>query len=126
MDQHLEWVLPYVEPNALVGPVQAVMNGQNGTYVFVVDQENKANTRPVDVGRTVGDSVIITKGVTAGETIVTDGQLRLVPGAKVQVRGAGQDGQTPEGQPTEGKRRGGKGGGGKGAKGGEGKKENSS
>ena len=116
----------YVEPNALVVPVQAVMDGQNGTYVFVVDQENKANTRPVDVGRTVGDSVIITKGVTAGETIVTDGQLRLVPGAKVQVRGAGQDGQTPEGQPTEGKRRGGKGGGRKGGKGGEGKKENSS
>jgi len=52
----------------------------------VVDEENTAQQRPVVVGRTVGDDVIVTQGLTGGETVVTDGQLRLVPGARVQIR----------------------------------------
>ena len=52
----------------------------------MVDDNNKAQTRPVVVGRTIGDDVIVSQGLTAGETVVTDGQLRLVPGASVQIR----------------------------------------
>jgi multidrug efflux system membrane fusion protein len=52
----------------------------------VVGDDDKAVTRPVVVGRSVGDDVIVTQGLAAGETVVTDGQLRLVPGARVQIR----------------------------------------
>jgi multidrug efflux system membrane fusion protein len=76
----------YEQRNAVVIPVPAVVESEGGNYVYVVDGEGKAVTRPVVVGRSVGDDVVITEGLTAGETVVTDGQLRLVPGAQVQVR----------------------------------------
>jgi multidrug efflux system membrane fusion protein len=65
-----------------------VIDGENGTYVFVVDDSSKANTRPIVIGRTIGDLVIVTEGLKPGETVVTDGQLRLVPGAKVEIKNA--------------------------------------
>ena len=81
--------------NSVVVPAPAVMNGEKGPYVFVI-KNDKADTRPVDVGRTVEDVVIVNKGVTPGETVVTDGQLRLTPNAKVEIKGAGEeDGKTP-------------------------------
>jgi multidrug efflux system membrane fusion protein len=76
----------YEEKNAVVIPIPAVVEGEAGTYVYVVGEDGKAVTRPVMVGRSVGDDVVITDGLAAGETVVTDGQLRLVPGATVQVR----------------------------------------
>jgi hypothetical protein len=51
-----------------------------------VDRDDKAVRRPVVAGRRVGDDVVVTEGLVAGETVVTDGQLRLVPGAPVQIR----------------------------------------
>jgi len=75
----------YIQNNVVV-PAPAVMNGEQGPYIFVVNDEKKATTRPVEVGRTVEDVVIVTKGVTAGETVVTDGQLRLTPNAKVDIK----------------------------------------
>jgi multidrug efflux system membrane fusion protein len=83
----------YVE-DALVVPQPAVMIGDGANYVFLVDAEGKANTKTVQVGRQVGDFVIITGGLQEGETIVTDGQLRLTPGARVDIQsGAGDSGQ---------------------------------
>jgi multidrug efflux system membrane fusion protein len=73
--------------NATVVPAQAVQTGQNGQYVFVVKQGNTVEARPVTVGMTVGGETIIEKGVEPGEVIVTDGQIRLVPGSRVQVKG---------------------------------------
>jgi len=67
-------------------PVPAVVEAESGNYVYVVDGDSKAQQRPVVVGRTVGDDVILTQGLAGGETVVTDGQLRLVPGARVQIR----------------------------------------
>jgi multidrug efflux system membrane fusion protein len=78
----------YQERDAVVVPTPAVIDGEGGTYVFVVDDSGEAVTRPVVVGRTIGDLVIVTEGLQAGETVVTDGQLRLVPGAKVEVKGS--------------------------------------
>jgi len=76
----------YEERDVVMVPVPAVVEAESGNYVYVVDADNTAQQRPVVVGRTVGDDVIVTQGLTGGETVVTDGQLRLVPGARVQIR----------------------------------------
>jgi membrane fusion protein, multidrug efflux system len=76
-------------PNAIVVPAQAVETGQEGQYVFIVKQDMTAEVRPVTVGATVADETIIEKGVQPGETVVTDGQLRLLPGAKVEFKTGG-------------------------------------
>ncbi len=76
----------YEERDVILVPVPAVVEAEGGNYVYVVDADDKAVTRPVVVGRSVGDDVVVTQGLAAGETVVTDGQLRLVPGARVQIR----------------------------------------
>ena len=75
------------DANATVVPTAAVQSGQQGTYVYVVKSDNTAELRPVTVARTHGEDSIIRTGVKPGETIVTDGQLRLVPGSRVSVKG---------------------------------------
>jgi multidrug efflux system membrane fusion protein len=75
-----------VQPNAVVVPSQAVQTGQQGSYVFVVTPDLTAETRPVTTGRAVGSDTVIEKGLQPGERVVTDGQLRLVPGAKVELK----------------------------------------
>ena len=74
------------EPHSIVVPSVAVQNGPQGQYVWVVDGQMQANMRPVTVPRTEGDESVIGTGLKAGETIVTDGQLRLTPGARVVNR----------------------------------------
>lgn len=76
-------------PDAIVVPAQAVESGQNGPYVYVVKADQTAEVRPVTPGDTIGQETIIEKGVQPGETVVTDGQLRLLPGAKVEFQGPG-------------------------------------
>jgi membrane fusion protein, multidrug efflux system len=73
-------------PNAIVVPAQAVETGQEGQYVYVIKPDMTAELRPVTVGATVAQETIIEKGVNPGETVVTDGQLRLLPGAKVEFK----------------------------------------
>jgi membrane fusion protein, multidrug efflux system len=74
------------EENAIVVPSQAVQAGQTGDFVFVVKSDMTAENRPVKVARIIGSDAVIANGITPGETVVTDGQLRLIPGIKVQVR----------------------------------------
>ena len=74
------------QPNAVVVPSQAVQTGQVGQYVFVVRQDMTAEYRPVVAGDNVGGETVVRKGLVAGETLVTDGQLRLVPGMKVAIK----------------------------------------
>src|SRR5581483_10369684 len=76
------------DPHALVVPTPAVQQGPQGTYVYVVKPDQTAELRPVTVGRTSGEETIVTNGVKDGETIVTDGHLRLVPGSRVAIKGA--------------------------------------
>ena len=77
----------FVQQNALVVPPQAVITGQQGTYVFVVDQTTSTvKQRTVSVDRTTTNSAVIGSGLTDGETVVTDGQSRLQNGAKIKVR----------------------------------------
>lgn len=76
------------QPNALVVPSQAVNTGQSGSFVFVVKSDNTAELRGVKPGRTVGSETIVDSGLRPGETVVTDGQLRLLNGSKVMVKPA--------------------------------------
>lgn len=72
--------------DAVVVPSQAVQSGQKGPYVYVVKPDRTVEARPVVPGAADGRDVIITSGLTAGERVVIDGQLRLVPGARVDVK----------------------------------------
>lgn len=71
-----------MERNVLVVPTEAVQIGQKGQFVFVLKPDQTVEYRDVTVGRTVDNRTVIPQGLKAGETVVTDGQLRLVPGAK--------------------------------------------
>jgi multidrug efflux system membrane fusion protein len=71
------------QQDVLVVPSQSVQAGQQGDYVFVVRQDKAVDVREVKVGQTVNNNTEILQGLTAGETVVTDGQIRLVPGTKV-------------------------------------------
>jgi membrane fusion protein, multidrug efflux system len=76
------------ESRALVVPSQAIQAGQQGQYVFVVKPDSTVESRPVVVAFANGPITIIRTGVQAGERVVTDGQMRLVPGTRVDVKPA--------------------------------------
>ncbi len=76
------------QPNAIIVPAPAVQTGQQGQYVFVIKPDLTVEVRPVVVNRTINNDVIVDKGLKAGERVVTDGQLQLVPGAKVEIKGS--------------------------------------
>ncbi|HTB81109.1 MAG TPA: efflux RND transporter periplasmic adaptor subunit [Opitutaceae bacterium] len=75
-----------LDADSIVIPAPAVENGQNGTQVFVVKPDQTVELRSVKVARTIGNLTVIADGLKEGETVVTDGQLRLVPGAHIEVR----------------------------------------
>jgi len=72
--------------NVTVVPSQSVQTGQTGKYIFVVKPDLTAEIRPVTAGETVQGETVIEKGVAPGETVVTDGQLLLAPGSKVEIK----------------------------------------
>jgi multidrug efflux system membrane fusion protein len=76
--------------DAIVAPTAAVQTGPDGQYVFVVKKDQSADLRPVQVGRAIGNETIVTKGLQPDEIVVTDGHLRLTPGAKVTIRNEGE------------------------------------
>lgn len=80
-------------PHALLVPSHAVQTGQHGQYVYVVGPGMKAEPRPVVIGDARDGKTIVERGLKRGETVVTDGQLRLVPGARVQIK-RGLDGSS--------------------------------
>lgn len=73
-------------PNAILVPTPAIQTGQQGQFVFVVKSDNTAETRPVKVGAAVEDNTIVEQGLQAGERVVTDGQIRLAPGSRVEIK----------------------------------------
>ncbi|OGP74646.1 MAG: hypothetical protein A2Y80_09480 [Deltaproteobacteria bacterium RBG_13_58_19] len=74
------------EPNAILAPAPAIQSGQEGEFVWVVKPDLTVETRVVEVERSLDGDVVIKKGLQAGERVVTEGQLRLVAGAKVQIK----------------------------------------
>jgi membrane fusion protein, multidrug efflux system len=92
--QHVLWPGQFVDvnltlksqPNAIVVPTAALQTSQQGTYVYVVNSDMTAQPQAVKVGWTAGDETVIASGLQAGQRVVTDGQLRLTPGAKVEIK----------------------------------------
>ena len=76
------------QPNAIVVPSQAVQNGQQGQFVFVIKNDMTVEARPIVIGQSADGQAIVEKGLAPGERVVTDGQLRLVPGSRVQIKQA--------------------------------------
>ncbi len=87
-------------PHAVVVPQRAVMEGPKGKFVYVVDAKNVANFRPVDVGDWSGTGWVINKGLNAGEKIITDGVVKVRPGAPVMVTPPGGMPGAPGGAPA--------------------------
>lgn len=89
------------DPKAIVVPSVAVQNGQQGTYVFVVKPDQTVEMRPVTVERVSSvETVLATGAVQPGDTVVTDGHLRLIPGSHISVKGDTNQ-QANQGQPHE-------------------------
>jgi membrane fusion protein, multidrug efflux system len=76
-----------MQSNALVIPNQAMQTGQDGTYVYVVADDLTADLRPITVGSRGESDLVVDKGLAEGETVVTQGQLRLAPGSPVSLPG---------------------------------------
>ncbi len=81
------------QPNAVLVPTQAIQTGQHGTYVFVVKPDLSAESRPVKVERNFENQAVIASGLQPGEKVVTDGQIRLVPGSKLEIKNGGMQAQ---------------------------------
>jgi len=74
------------QPDAIVVPSQAIQTGQDGQFVFVVKPDMTAESRPVVVASNANGQAVIEQGLQPGERVVTDGQLRLIPGARVELK----------------------------------------
>jgi multidrug efflux system membrane fusion protein len=75
-----------VQSDSIVAPLRAVQTGEKGAFVLVVKTDMTAEMRPVVVDRSVGEESVIAKGLAAGETVVTDGHLKVRPGGRVEIR----------------------------------------
>ena len=111
------------QDGALVVPAQAIVTGQRGSYVYVVDRADTARQRGVVVERTAGGLAIIASGIRDGDRVVIEGQSRLTPDAAVRIRGANDAGGFGGGGGRKGGKKGaggqgGPGGGGGGRRGG--------
>jgi membrane fusion protein, multidrug efflux system len=81
------------QPNSLVVPSQAVQTGPDNQYIFVVKPDQTVEMRTVTSGMQVDQETAITKGLQPGEIVVTEGQLRLVPGSRVKIQGSSSGNQ---------------------------------
>jgi multidrug efflux system membrane fusion protein len=77
-----------VEPNTVAIPTRAIVAGQKGASVFVVEKGDAVALRSIQAGRPVGDLTTIVQGLTAGERVVVNGQSRLTNGSKIDIRSA--------------------------------------
>jgi multidrug efflux system membrane fusion protein len=100
------------EPNATVVPSQAVQNGPDGQFVFVVKPDNTVENVPVTISSTINGLDVIQKGPQPGDKIVTDGQANLVSGSKIRVKTAGNDSNGNSSKSRRGRGAGGRGQGG--------------
>lgn len=97
-----------VEPDAVVVPEAAVQPGQDGSFVYLVDQESKVQVQQVKVSRQIGNDVVIAAGIKAGDRVITEIPQALQPGATVRLAGAEGAGRGKQGGEKGKKGRGGK------------------
>jgi multidrug efflux system membrane fusion protein len=84
--------------DAVTVPARAVVNSQDGPSVFIAKPDMTVEFRPVTVERIQGDVAVMAKGLSAGETVVVDGLLKLTPGSRISVVSDGESGNNPEKQ----------------------------
>jgi multidrug efflux system membrane fusion protein len=84
------------QPNAIVVPAQAIVSTQQGSYVYVVRANNTVEQRTVVSDRSIQNEAIVSKGLQAGEIVVLDGQVNLVPGTKVEFKNDLNSSATPD------------------------------
>jgi multidrug efflux system membrane fusion protein len=84
------------DPSAIQVPAPAVQSGQNGTYVFVVKPDRTVEVRPVAISRTMGEIIVVSSGLSSGDVVVVDGQFRLAPGSKVDIKRKDEPARGPE------------------------------
>jgi membrane fusion protein (multidrug efflux system) len=89
-----------IRPNAILVPQRAVLKGATGHFVIVVDKENKAQIRSVEVGPWQGENWFINAGLAAGDIVVVEGVMRLSPGAPVKIVDAAAKAPTAETKPA--------------------------
>ena len=92
-DSHRLWPAQFVtvrltlaSPEVITVPSSALQSDQAGQHVFVIKADETAEFRPITVERSIGGEAVITKGLAEGETVVTDGQLRVIPGKAVAIK----------------------------------------
>ena len=83
--QFVNVVMTLETQRAIVIPAEAIQSGQQGSFVYVVKQDQSVEPRPVMTSQTVNGKALVDSGIMAGETVVTDGQSRLYPGAKISI-----------------------------------------
>jgi len=88
------------QPNATVVPAHSIITTQQGSYVYVVRANNTVEQRTVVPTRTIGEETVVEKGLHPGETIVTDGQINLIPGSAVEAKNASPDPMDKPAQPS--------------------------
>jgi multidrug efflux system membrane fusion protein len=81
-----------IEPEAVVVPEAAVQPGQDGSFVYLIDENSKVKVQPVKVSRQMGNDVVIASGIKAGDRVITEIPQALTPGATVQLAGEGKGG----------------------------------
>jgi multidrug efflux system membrane fusion protein len=87
-------------PGAVLVPSAAPQNSAKGPFVYVINEDSTAEPRPVKLGQQQGDLVVIEQGLKPGERVVTNGQIAVMPGAKVRVDQAPVDGSAPALKPA--------------------------
>lgn len=96
-----------IEPDAVVVPEAAVQPGQEGSFVYLINAENKVVVRPVKIARQIGGEVVVASGVKAGDSVITEIPQALQPGATVRLAGPGEadkgKGKKGKGKKGEGK-----------------------
>jgi len=85
------------QPNAIVAPAHSIVTTQQSSYVYVVKPNNIVEQRTVVPSRTIDNDTVVEKGLQPGEVIVIDGQVNLIPGAKIEVKNSGPE---PMGEPA--------------------------
>src|SRR5580704_18462764 len=90
------------QPNATVVPAHAIITTQEGSYVYLVKANDIVEQRTVVPNRTIDNDTVVDKGLHPGDVIVTDGQVNLVPGAKIEVKNSASEPMVePAGRPRE-------------------------
>jgi len=94
--QFVDVVLTLAErPNDLTIPAAAIQSGQQGIYVFVVKPDATVEIRPITIGFYIDQDAVVDKGLQAGEDVVIDGQLRLAPGARADIKNPAKPPDSP-------------------------------